>query len=156
MTLPWEAHTHLALFVHRVDGLAPGLYFLLRNVREKDKLRSAMRGSFVWKKPDYCPDAMELYLMAEVLTKDCWYQTSDLAEIDEEGYTYIVDRVKDMIISGAENIYTAEVENTIYKHPAILEVAVVAVPDDRWGEAVKACVVLKPGMSAKEEDIINF
>jgi long-chain acyl-CoA synthetase len=92
----------------------------------------------------------------EVLTKDGWYQTRDLAEIDEEGYIYIVDRAKDMIISGAENIYTVEVENAIYKHPSVLEVAVVAVPDDRWGEAVKACVVLKPGMSAKEEDIINF
>ena len=92
----------------------------------------------------------------EVLTRDGWYQTRDLAEIDEEGYIYIVDRAKDMIISGAENIYTVEVENAIYKHPAVLEVAVVAVPDERWGEAVKACVVLKPGMSAKEEDIINF
>lgn len=92
----------------------------------------------------------------EVLTREGWYQTRDLAEIDDEGYIYIVDRAKDMIISGAENIYTVEVENAIYKHQSVLEVAVVAVPDDRWGEAVKACVVLKPGMSAKEEDIINF
>ncbi len=100
-----------------------------------------------WEKPAETQD---------VLGKDGWYQTRDLARIDEEGYIYIVDRAKDMIISGAENIYTVEVENALYKHPAVLEAAVVGVPDHRWGEAVKACVVLKPGMSADAEDIIGF
>jgi SagB-type dehydrogenase family enzyme len=85
MTLPWEAHTHLALFVHRVDGLAPGLYFLLRNVREKDELRSAMRGSFVWKKPDYCPDALELYLLAEGDVRKAAMQISCFQEIAGDG-----------------------------------------------------------------------
>jgi long-chain acyl-CoA synthetase len=71
-------------------------------------------------------------------------------------YGEIFDRAKEMIISGAENIYTVEVENAIYKHPAVLEAAVVAVPDEGWGEAVKACVVPTPGMSTIEEDIISF
>ena len=85
MALCWEAHAHLALFVHRVDGLAPGLYFLFRNVREKDKLRSAMRGSFVWKKPDYCPDALELYLLAEGDVRKSAMQISCFQEIAGDG-----------------------------------------------------------------------
>ena len=85
MTLPWEAHTHLALFVHRVDGLAPGLYFLLRNVRAKDELRSAMRGSFVWKKPDHCPDALELYLLAQGDFRKTAMQISCFQEIAGDG-----------------------------------------------------------------------
>jgi long-chain acyl-CoA synthetase len=92
----------------------------------------------------------------EVLSKDGWYYTRDLAETDEDGYIYIVDRAKDMIISGGENIYTVEVENALYKHPAVLEATVIGVPDERWGEAVKACVVLKPGVKAVESDIIDF
>jgi long-chain acyl-CoA synthetase len=92
----------------------------------------------------------------EVLTKDGWYWTRDLAEIDENGYIYIVDRAKDMIISGGENIYSIEVESVLYKHPAVLEAAVIGCPDEKWGEAVKACVVLKPGMKATESEIIDF
>jgi long-chain acyl-CoA synthetase len=92
----------------------------------------------------------------EVLGKNGWYQTRDLAEMDEEGYIYIVDRAKDMIISGGENIYTVEVEAALYKHPAVLEAAVIGVPDVRWGEAVKACVVLKPGMTATEPEMMEF
>jgi SagB-type dehydrogenase family enzyme len=85
ITLPWEAHTHLALFVHRVNGLAPGLYFLLRNVREKYELRSAMRDSFVWKKPDCCPDALELYLLAEGDFHKTAMQISCFQEIAGDG-----------------------------------------------------------------------
>jgi acyl-CoA synthetase (AMP-forming)/AMP-acid ligase II len=86
---------------------------------------------------------------------DGWLHTGDLAAWDEDGFLYIVDRKKDMIISGGENIYPAQVENAIYQHPAVLEVAVFGVPDDTWGEAVKAVVALKPGTSATEEEIIE-
>lgn len=85
MTLPWEANIHLALFVHRVDGLPPGLYFLLRNVCEKDELRVAMRGSFAWKKPDYCPDALELYLLAQGDVHKTAMQISCFQEIAGDG-----------------------------------------------------------------------
>lgn len=90
----------------------------------------------------------------EVLDADGWYHTRDLAELDAQGYVYIVDRAKDMIISGGENIYTVEVEAALYKHPAVLEASVIGVPDARWGEAVKACVVLKPGASASADELI--
>jgi acyl-CoA synthetase (AMP-forming)/AMP-acid ligase II len=76
--------------------------------------------------------------------------------MDEKGYVYILDRAKDMIISGGENIYSREIEDVILKHPAIHEVAVIGVPDEKWGEAVKAIVSLKPGQTATEEEIINF
>lgn len=85
-----------------------------------------------------------------------WLHTGDLARMDEDGYVYIVDRKKDMIISGGENVYSREVEEVLYMHPAILEAAVIGVPDDKWGEAVKAIVVPKPGASATEEDVIEF
>jgi long-chain acyl-CoA synthetase len=85
---------------------------------------------------------------------DGWMHTGDLATIDEENYIYIVDRAKDMIISGGENIYSVEVENALYTHPAVLEVAVIGIPDETWGEAVHAVVVCKPGMSVSADDLI--
>jgi acyl-CoA synthetase (AMP-forming)/AMP-acid ligase II len=79
-----------------------------------------------------------------------------MATMDRDGYIYIVDRKHDMIISGGENIYPREVEEVIYKHPAVAEVAVVGVPDDTWGESVKAVVVLKPDQSGTGEEIIQL
>ena len=88
--------------------------------------------------------------------RDGWLYTGDLAVMDEEGYVTIVDRKKDMILTGGECVYSTEVENILYMHPAILECAVVGVPDQRWGEAVKGIVVLKPGGKAAAEEIIQF
>ena len=87
--------------------------------------------------------------------RDGWLWTGDIATIDSDRYVFIVDRAKDMIISGGENIYTVQVEEAIAKHPAVLESAVIGVPDDEWGESVKAYVVLKPGSTATEEEIIE-
>lgn len=91
----------------------------------------------------------------EVL-KEGWLHTGDIGRFDEDGYLYIVDRKKDMIIRGGENIYPREIEEVLYQHPAILEVSIIGVPDDKRGEEVKAVVVLKEGATASEEDIINF
>jgi len=99
-----------------------------------------------WKKPQDTAEAIV----------NGWLHTRDMGTIDEEGYVYIVDRKSDMIISGGFNIYPREVEEVIMTHPAVSEVAVIAVPDDTWGEAVKAMVVLKPGARITEEEIINF
>ena len=88
--------------------------------------------------------------------KDGWMHTGDAAYMDEDGYVYIQDRIKDMIISGGENVYPAQVESAIYGHPAVSEVAVIGVPDETWGEAVKACVVPKPGTTVDPDDIIAF
>jgi len=85
---------------------------------------------------------------------DDWMHTGDLATVDEENYIYIVDRAKDMIISGGENIYSVEVENALYTHPAVLEAAVIGIPHETWGEAVHAVVVCKSGMSVSAEDLI--
>jgi acyl-CoA synthetase (AMP-forming)/AMP-acid ligase II len=87
---------------------------------------------------------------------DGWYRTGDVAYRDAEGLYYIVDRVKDMIVSGGENIYSAEVENVISTHAAVAGVAVIGVPDPRWGEAVKAIVILKPGVTCTDEDLSAY
>jgi fatty-acyl-CoA synthase len=88
--------------------------------------------------------------------RDGWFRTGDMATIDDEGYVLIVDRAKDIIISGGENISSVEVENTLFAHPAVYECAVIAVPDEQWGEVPKALVVLKPGAAASDADLIAF
>ena len=85
-----------------------------------------------------------------------WMHTGDLGRLDEEGFLYIVDRKKDMIITGAENVYPREVEEVLYTHPRIAEAAVIGVADPKWGEAIKAIVVLKSGEEASQEEIIDF
>jgi long-chain acyl-CoA synthetase len=98
-----------------------------------------------WRKPE---------LTAETF-RNGWMRTGDVATWDADGYVFIVDRAKDMIISGGENIYSTQVEAAIHKHDGVLECAVIGVPDEEWGEAVKAVVVLKPGRSATAQEIID-
>ena len=93
---------------------------------------------------------------AKTMTDDGWIHTGDAGYMDADGYLYIHDRVKDMIISGGENVYPAEVESAIYGHPAVQEVAVIGVPDAKWGETVKAVCVPKPGMTIDEADVIAW
>ncbi|KTE38569.1 MULTISPECIES: fatty acid--CoA ligase [unclassified Sphingopyxis] len=93
---------------------------------------------------------------AKTMTADGWIHTGDAGYLDADGYLYIHDRMKDMIISGGENVYPAEVESAIFGHPAVQEVAVIGIPDAKWGETVKAVVVPKPGMSVDEGDIIAW
>ncbi len=88
--------------------------------------------------------------------KGGWLHTGDLARRDEEGFIYIVDRKKDMIISGGENIYPREIEEVLYHHPKIQEAAVVGVPDPFWGESVKAFVVLKKGEKMEKEEVLDY
>lgn len=92
----------------------------------------------------------------ETIDEQGWLHTGDAGYLDADGYLYINDRVKDMIISGAENIYPAEVESAIFGHPDIAEVAVIGVPDDKWGEAVKAVVALKPGAQRDTDSILEY
>ena len=86
--------------------------------------------------------------------RDGWLHTGDIGVLDEDGYCYLVDRKKDMIVSGGENIYSREVEEVLFAHPGILEAAVIGIPDDKWGEAVRAIVVRRDGHSVEEADVI--
>ena len=106
---------------------------------------SVMRG--YWDDPERTRDAIDT---------GGWMHTGDLAVIDEQGYCNIVGRVKDMIIRGGENVYPREIEDFLYGHPAVLDVAVVGVPDAKYGEAVCACIRLRGGMIATEQDIVEF
>ncbi|WP_206056694.1 long-chain-fatty-acid--CoA ligase [Nocardioides sp. GY 10113] len=93
---------------------------------------------------------------AEVITDDGWFRTGDMGHIDADGYVYVSDRLKDMIITGGENVYSPEVERVLSEHPAVLEVAVIGVPDEKWGEAVKAVVALEEGTEASEVELIEW
>ncbi|MEM6908409.1 MAG: long-chain-fatty-acid--CoA ligase [Pseudomonadota bacterium] len=110
-------------------------------------IRSPSNTAGYWKLPD---------ATAKTIDPDGWLHTGDAGVMDEDGYVYIQDRIKDMIISGGENVYPAEVENAIFGHPAIAEVAVIGVPSERWGEEVKACCVAKPGAEIDPDDVIAY
>jgi len=113
-------------------------------------------GELVLKGPSMCsgyfgdPEASRAAVDAEG-----WFHTGDMALVDEDGFYFIVDRKKDMFISGGENVYPVEIEKALYEHPAVAQCAVVGVPDEKWGEVGKAVVVLKPGTSATEEELIE-
>ena len=100
-----------------------------------------------WKRPDATADAFDA---------DGFLRTGDLAVVDAEGYVTIVDRKKDMILTGGENVYSIEVENVLYRHPAVLEAAVFGAPDPQWGEQVRAAVALRQGAKTSEAEIVAF
>jgi long-chain acyl-CoA synthetase len=107
----------------------------------------ARGGNFMreyWKRPDATADAF----------RDGWYHTGDAGYLDEKGYLFLVDRVKDMIVTGGENVYSVEVENAISSYPDVAQVAVIGIPDEKWGEAVHAIVVPKEGTHPTEAQII--
>src|SRR5262249_46373653 len=92
----------------------------------------------------------------EAALRGGWMHTGDAGVLDDEGYVYVQDRVKDMIVSGGENVYPRAVEDVLFAHPAVADAAVIGVPDARWGETVKAVVVLRAGARASEDDLIEF
>ena len=98
-----------------------------------------------WNQPDATAEAF----------RGGWYHTGDAGHLDEDGYLYLTDRVKDMIVTGGENVYSTEVENAVSSHPAVAQVAVIGIPSEKWGEAVHAIVVLRPGAAASEQEIIE-
>lgn len=110
-------------------------------------LRSPQVMKGYWKMPE---------ATAEVIVEGGWFRSGDVGYVDKDGYCYIYDRVKDMIVSGGENIYPAEVENALMAHPAIADVGVIGVPDEKWGEAPLAVVVRKKDVAVTEQEIIDF
>jgi fatty-acyl-CoA synthase len=114
-------------------------------------------GELVLKGPSYCSGYFNNpKASAEAMDERGFFHTGDIARYDAEGYFYIVDRKKDMYISGGENIYPAEIEKALYQHPAVHMCAVIGLPDPKWGESGLACVVLKPGKVASEDEIVQF
>ena len=93
---------------------------------------------------------------ADVLTEDRWFKTGDVGVIDEDGFLFIVDRIKDMLIRGGENISCLEVEGALAHHPDILEAAVIGIPDERLGERVGAAILVRPGATVSDEDLKAF
>jgi fatty-acyl-CoA synthase len=100
-----------------------------------------------WNRPD---------ATAEAIDREGWFHSGDLGYLDDEGFLFVVDRVKDMVITGGENVYPAEIESVLYEHPSVVEVAVIGLPDERWGEAVTAVVALKPDESLTLEELRTF
>jgi acyl-CoA synthetase (AMP-forming)/AMP-acid ligase II len=110
-------------------------------------VRSAQVMGGYWDKPE---------ATAAAITPDGWYRSGDGGHLDADGYVYVTDRIKDMIISGGENIYPAEIERVLAEHPALLDVAVIGVPDERWGEVPKAVVVLRPGATLEPDELLAW
>ena len=156
--LPWKEHIGegRAKGRHRSGG-RPILGVEVRIVDPLDKPlppravgEIVARGDIVmmgyWERPEETKKAVV----------DGWMHTGDGGYMDEDGYVYIVDRIKDMIISGGENIYSAEVENCIAQHPAVAQCAVIGIPHEKWGEAVHAVVMRKPDAAVTGDDLIAF
>jgi long-chain acyl-CoA synthetase len=121
-----------------------------REAKPGDAGEIVMRGPNImvgyWRQPEATAEAL----------RDGWMHSGDVATVDDEGYIFIVDRKKDMIITGGENVYSTEVENALYRHPAVLEAAVIGIPDAHWGERVHAVVVLKEGEALEPSTLSDF
>ena len=127
----------------------------LRVVDESGKeLEAGGRGELVVRGPDVMRSYWNNPAETKIAFRDGFFRTGDIGYRDANGYFYILDRLKDMIVTGGENVYSGEVEAVIYQHPAVREAAVFGIPDPRWGELVAACVVRKPGTLLSEDELI--
>jgi fatty-acyl-CoA synthase len=126
---------------------AGGRRILEPDIRGEVRIRgeNVIRG--YWQRPE---------ASAEAFSADGWFRTGDVGYFDADGFLYVCDRIKDMIISGGENVYAAEVESVLLEHPAVANAAAVGAPDERWGEIVVAVLVLKPGHSLTLEALVAF
>lgn len=156
--LPPQDHDHAGNQRMRAAGIPmPGVEIRVVDAESRELLAAGKVGEVetrsVANMVGYWNNA---YATVQTVSEEGWLRTGDAGYLDEDGYLYIHDRFKDMIVSGAENIYPAEVENSIYGHPAVQEVAVIGVPDEEWGESVKAIVVAKPNVVVDPSEIIAF
>ncbi|WP_379922101.1 long-chain-fatty-acid--CoA ligase [Erythrobacter sp. R86502] len=155
--LPPEDHSLEGNMRMRSAGKAcPGVDIEVRDSENREAARGTI-GEVCIRSPSNTPGYWKLPdATRRTIDPDGWLHTGDAGIMDADGYVYIQDRIKDMIISGGENVYPAEVESAIYGHPAIAEVAVIGVPSAKWGEEVKACVVAKPGHTVDGDDVIAW
>ncbi|MEE8509156.1 MAG: long-chain-fatty-acid--CoA ligase [Myxococcota bacterium] len=145
-------HPHLLLSAGRaVVGTE------LRIVDEQDRpVENGTIGEICARAPQLMRGYWKLPDATEATLRNGWMHTGDAGTLDDEGYLFVQDRTKDMIVSGGENVYPREVEDVIFQHPAVADVAVIGVPNEQWGEAVKAIVVLRDGAAASADEIIDF
>jgi acyl-CoA synthetase (AMP-forming)/AMP-acid ligase II len=129
---------------------------VVRDDGEDVRKDNAEVGEIIARGPIVTPGYWQRPMETAQAIRDGWLYTGDLAVIDAEGYLNIVDRKKDMIITGGENVYSTEVEHVLYEHPAVLECAVFGLPDETWGEAVTAAVVLRSNASATGQELVQF
>ena len=158
--------TSLDVTEHVVDGDSTqtqrlgsaGREYMLTDVRVVDEKGNRVPAGETGEVIVRSPLVMKEYWKDPTATAEAirggWLYTGDMGRLDEDGYLFIADRKKDLIITGGYNVYPKEVEDIIYKHPAVFEAAVIGIPDEMWGESVKACVVLKPDAKATEDEII--
>ena len=145
--------------IRKAGSIGRPNFFVDAQIMDDDNniLGPEQEGELVLKGPSYCsgyfnnPEAT-----AAAVDERGYFHTGDVARFDAEGYFFIVDRKKDMFISGGENVYPAEIEKVLYQHPAIHMCAVIGLPDPKWGEVGKACVVLKHGVTISEAELLEF
>ncbi|HYC00812.1 MAG TPA: long-chain-fatty-acid--CoA ligase [Candidatus Limnocylindrales bacterium] len=133
----------------------PGTHVRIVDENEEEVPRGTI-GEIVARGPQMMRGYWNLPEASAETLKDGWLHTGDAGVMDEEGFVYLQDRLKDMIVSGGENVYPREVENVLFEHPAVADAAVLGVPDQKWGEAVKAVVVLRSGATATAEELVEF
>jgi acyl-CoA synthetase (AMP-forming)/AMP-acid ligase II len=145
--------------IRKAGSIGRPNFYVEAQVMDEDgnTLGPNQEGELVLKGPSYCSGYFNnTQASAEAVDERGFFHTGDIARFDAEGYFYIVDRKKDMYISGGENIYPAEIEKALYQLPAVHMCAVIGLPDSKWGESGLACVVLKPGKVASEDEIVQF
>ena len=154
-----------ALYLAREDAMAkagtagvPHFFTDVRVLRpDGTDVASGERGEVVVAGPNVMPGYWRRPEdTAQAFSGEGWFHSGDVATVDEDGYVAIADRIKDMIISGGENIYPAEVESVLYDHPGVAEAAVIGVPDEKWGEVGRAIIVLAPPHTTTEQEILDF
>ncbi|MCB1666776.1 MAG: long-chain fatty acid--CoA ligase [Porticoccaceae bacterium] len=153
--LPWDQHypenRHKG---HTRSGGRPALHTQLRIVDENEApLAAGEVGEIIFRSPGVMQGYLNKPEATEEALRNGWMHTGDVGYINDEGYVFVIDRSKDMIISGGENVYCTEVENAISKHPSVTTSAVFGIPSEEWGEAVHAAVVLKPGSALTIEEL---
>lgn len=142
---------------HLGKGGKPIFFTEARVVDDKGSdVKPGVVGEFIIKSPMVMKEYYKKPEETKSTIKDGWLYTGDLATIDEEGYITLVDRKKDMIITGGENVYSVEVEGVLFEHPAVLDAAIIGLPDEIWGEAVCAVIVPKEGVEIDEEELRSF
>jgi fatty-acyl-CoA synthase len=153
--LPNEAHDPAKGKLRSCGVAWPGVEVRIVDADGAESLRGKI-GEIVVKSPVVMKGYWNKPESTAQSVKDGWMHTGDAAYIDEDGFIFIYDRVKDMIVTGGENVYPAEVENAIFGHPQVADIAVIGVPDEKWGEAVKAVVVAKPGAPHDADSILAW